>query len=151
MASCCSSEPPEEKPNLNADSDTDSEDMLKTGWKDRYYEQVKASDGFDVENFSYTTALTLITPINLEVGLLEDVNKWSDLAIKDYNKKNNKSYEFVKVVKANARVVQGLVFFITFEAKDAVNGQSEIFQARVFEGYGLQPSEMDFCRLKPTT
>uniref|UniRef100_A0A5B6Z325 Cystatin domain-containing protein n=1 Tax=Davidia involucrata TaxID=16924 RepID=A0A5B6Z325_DAVIN len=153
----CSSEPPEKKPKLNAsDSDCDSEAseiMPEKDWE-AYVDQVNASDGFDVDDFSHHEALAIITPLRNLCGEspdLEIVNKNSVFAITDYNKKHNANYELVKVVKANARVVQGVYYFITFEAKDAVDGHSKIFQAMVLDGFGLRPSEVDFCRLKPTT
>uniref|UniRef100_A0A5B6Z2Q7 Cystatin domain-containing protein n=1 Tax=Davidia involucrata TaxID=16924 RepID=A0A5B6Z2Q7_DAVIN len=127
--------------------------MTKKDWLSENYDDTM-TNGFDVEDFSNTRALSLITPLaNPEEDLLliKDLNKWSDFSIKDYNVKHNANYEFVKVVNANSLFVQGVYFYITFEAKDAVHSQSKIFQAKVFEGYGLCPSEFEFCRIKPTT
>ncbi|XP_073103786.1 uncharacterized protein [Elaeis guineensis] len=76
---------------------------------------------------------------------------FSELALKKYNNDNGTNYELVEVVKVNMRIVSGVIFYITFTAKDAdaTDGVPEVFQARVVNliNNGV---EVCLCRLKPT-
>ncbi|KAA8523135.1 hypothetical protein F0562_009558 [Nyssa sinensis] len=76
---------------------------------------------------------------------LKNLNKLSDLAVKHYNEKSNSKYEFVKFVKATVLPHRGFLYHITFEAKekDAVDGQSITFQAKVYDGRKLWDTEPD--------
>jgi len=53
-----------------------------------------------------------------------------------YNEKEGSDLELVKVVKANVKVVDGFLYYITFEAKDASSGdgRTSTFQAEVYRG-----------------
>ncbi|KAK2998800.1 hypothetical protein RJ639_023511 [Escallonia herrerae] len=132
------------------DSDT-SDDMTAEDW-DKYIAQVRASDGFDVDDVT-TEVIGLIHPIDDLYArgpiLIESLSSLSRTAIDWYNSQN----VFDKLVKANMTAVSGAIYYITFEAEDAGAGLANTFQARVFEGGpeadGTPNVEVELCRIKP--
>ncbi|KAL7213686.1 hypothetical protein ACSBR2_016250 [Camellia fascicularis] len=94
----------------------------------RYNKQVKESGGFDVEAF-HPCSYCIIRPLKkLNMRLRKKLERYSKRAIAEFNLKNSTNFQFVKVHKANARVVSGLVYYITFAAKDPAATEFEIFQ-----------------------
>ncbi|KAK3026070.1 hypothetical protein RJ639_042562 [Escallonia herrerae] len=98
------------------------------------------TQGFDIDDFALTiakVAFAIIVP-------LRDLKKQSQLmqesiishskdAIEMFNNLRGKKFEFVDVVKANMEGVAGIIFYITFTAKDA-DSKVETFQTKVFDG-----------------
>ncbi|KAI7994709.1 hypothetical protein LOK49_LG11G00263 [Camellia lanceoleosa] len=51
--------------------------------------------------------------------IVDDLKTFSELALNQYNDKELKNLEFVKVVKANMGCCAGFKYYITFDVKDA--------------------------------
>ncbi|XP_073104049.1 uncharacterized protein [Elaeis guineensis] len=75
---------------------------------------------------------------------------FSELALEKYNKDHGTNYELVEVVRVNARGVAGVIYYITFTAKDAAaaDGVPKVFQACVKDMIRTGV-EVSLCRLKP--
>ncbi|KAG5530157.1 hypothetical protein RHGRI_030507 [Rhododendron griersonianum] len=98
---------------------------------------VKIGDIPDVELDEYSQ-------IKEQLQGLEDM---ADLAIKHYNDQNDKSYQFVKVIKANTRWDGGSTNNITFQAKDdTTDSPPRNFQARVAKF--MDSTKVLFCRVE---
>ncbi|KAK2973675.1 hypothetical protein RJ640_000203 [Escallonia rubra] len=104
------------------------ESKLVDFWGDRvsvkqlfdHHKQIEETGGFDVDYVrGSNSVLGMIQPLDDDSGFYPEVEPSSKLAIEDYNKKHGTKYEFEKVVKVNSQVVVGVMFYITFEAKDA--------------------------------
>ncbi|KAI7981613.1 Cellulose synthase-like protein E6 [Camellia lanceoleosa] len=77
----------------------------------------------------------------LVFNLDEIANKlktFSELALKQFNEKEGRNLEFVKIVKANRTICAGSRYYITFDVKDAnaVDDGTMEFQACVWGGIG---------------
>ncbi|GAV90669.1 Cystatin domain-containing protein [Cephalotus follicularis] len=119
-----------------------------------YHKQVEESNGFDVDLFPDPHAMGgIIKPMG---PLLEDeewltvVEECAATALDKYNKDNETSLVLVKVLKANDVIVAGVVYYITFEVKDAnggVDAETRVFQAQVW-GTISEGDEVSICRPK---
>uniref|UniRef100_A0A2N9FLC9 Cystatin domain-containing protein n=1 Tax=Fagus sylvatica TaxID=28930 RepID=A0A2N9FLC9_FAGSY len=72
---------------------------------------------------------------------------YSKEAIEKYNTEQKKNFKFKEVVKANAKVVQGVDYYITFKAEDASTGVIQTFQTLVYDG--IKEREITLIRIKP--
>ncbi|CAL5427658.1 unnamed protein product [Camellia sinensis] len=113
------------------------------------------SDGMheftDKEFQEYDRQLTQSDPVfNLD-EIADDLKTFSELALKQYNDKEFKKLEFVKVVKANVGLCAGFKYYITFDVKDAdaVDGGTMEFEACVWDGIGH--TDVLISRLKIST
>ncbi|CAL5408232.1 unnamed protein product [Camellia sinensis] len=114
----------------------------------RYNKQVEESGGFDVEAFPPCSDC-IIRPLGkLDKRLRKKLERYSKRAIAEFNLKNSINFQFVKVHKANARLVSGLEYFITFAAKDPAATESEIFQVSLYAPIGAN-IEIYLCQIKP--
>ncbi|CAH8381643.1 unnamed protein product [Eruca vesicaria subsp. sativa] len=114
-------------------------------------EQIVNSQGFDVD-FSKLRYL-----FDFQPAFLDDTDtdrgreffgRLSAEAIEIYNKREGTGFEFVEVEKANIYSNSGEVYFITFVAKDPLDHQTKVFQAKVIHVFCRQIVH-SFCRLKP--
>ncbi|XP_059662958.1 uncharacterized protein LOC132308763 [Cornus florida] len=144
-------EVPAQRETIQETDSDDEEKMDELFWQ--YRKQAEDSNGFDVDNYPLLRSyLGLISPIswpNESEGLPKLIKKLSKKAIRQYNRDYKVNYDFVKVQKANQQVAAGFIYYITFEAKDANDGGSKIFQAEVFDG--IKKTEVVSCRPKPPT
>ncbi|XP_059663395.1 uncharacterized protein LOC132309058 [Cornus florida] len=102
-----------------------------------YNARAKATDGFSVPYFPKAFALCMITPVrglSKDKETLERISNHSKRALQSYNKAKESDYEFVRVIKANTEILTGILYYITFEAKDGKSGEPQIFQAKVLRG-----------------
>ncbi|KAI7999372.1 UPF0725 protein [Camellia lanceoleosa] len=114
----------------------------------RYSKQVEESGGFDVEAF-HPCSYCVIRPLKkLNKRLRKKLERYSKRAIAEFNLKNSTNFQFVKVHKANARVVSGLVYYITFAAKDPAATEFEIFQVSLYAPIAAD-IRIYLCRIKP--
>ncbi|KAB1227504.1 Cysteine proteinase inhibitor [Morella rubra] len=97
------------------------------------------SDGFDVPAMPDVFSCGMIQPYDIK-GEMEriEIGRFAQLAIDEYNRRFEKKkgkLEFVKVLKAMCGVVAGVIFYITFDAKDlADGGMIKTYQSEVFRG-----------------
>ncbi|KAG5514277.1 hypothetical protein RHGRI_035621 [Rhododendron griersonianum] len=99
-----------------------------------YNKRVEESEGFDVGKVpDKVLEPGLIKPIPIKSPRgVKEFNDLSRLAIERYNKQNEKSYKFVKLIRVNCRRVKGLVYYITFLGKeDGSCDPPKNFQARM--------------------
>ncbi|KAF7140206.1 hypothetical protein RHSIM_Rhsim06G0038100 [Rhododendron simsii] len=69
------------------------------------------------------------------------------LAIKGYNEEHATTYKFVKLIRVNMKSVGGIVYYITFQAKDMKSGsRPQNFQTRVFQS--IRDTKVRLCRLE---
>ncbi|KAH7858324.1 hypothetical protein Vadar_022426 [Vaccinium darrowii] len=117
-------------------------------WKEYYYKMIEENEGFDLGDLpSNLDTIGLITPLrnlNHSLPLLEKASK---SAIALFNKQNGKKYKFVEVIRANAKLVSGFFFYITFAAEDKDVGSLKNFQALVYSK--INEVFVKFCRLEP--
>ncbi|CAL5354485.1 unnamed protein product [Camellia sinensis] len=158
----CSSAEEKEDPRskivfYNYDDDSDVEDdsdgMHEFTDKEfqEYDRQLTQSDGFDVMYFPRSFGFGGTEPVfNLD-EIADDLKTFSELALKQYNDKEFKKLEFVKVVKANMGLCAGFKYYITFDVKDAdaVDGGTMEFEACVWDGIGH--TDVLISRLKIST
>ncbi|KAK2972179.1 hypothetical protein RJ640_030724 [Escallonia rubra] len=166
MADAVAAEPEPKRPkvdqegskqnNVNAEGYMSEDEIDPADWI-KYLKQVKASEGFDIDDFAPIIA-QVAYDITIPMGPMET---WEDKevemvfgnakkAIAKFNDENGTNYEFVDVVKANYDIVAGYIFYITFLAK-AADGGIETFQAKVYDGIpgdGESAFEIYFCRIK---
>ncbi|KAE9454724.1 hypothetical protein C3L33_13360, partial [Rhododendron williamsianum] len=137
-----------------ADTDDDSDsDLDMTDEEDRLYsEQVEKSGGFDVGFIPGVNMLGQIFPMDIEDKRFFDYDFGSQLAVDEYRRRfkdENRELEFVKVLKVMSQVANVVRFYITFEAKDLVDGDKiKIYQAVVLLEVGTKITVKSF-RLKP--
>ncbi|KAG5520630.1 hypothetical protein RHGRI_033270 [Rhododendron griersonianum] len=158
----------------DTDDDSDSEQDM-TEEEDRLYsEQVEKSGGFDVGFIPGVNMLGQIFPMDIEDKRFFDYDFGSQLAVDEYRLRfksvdafvlyqfmisvllykektedEKRELEFVKVLKVMSQVVNGVRFYITFEAKDLADGDKiKIYQAVVLLGVGNKITVKSF-RLKP--
>lgn len=76
------------------------------------------------------------------------------LALEKYNADNQgANFVFDDLVKTTGKLVCGVIFYITFKAKDASNGAAQTFQAQVWDTMlpkNAKPPVVDSCSIKPT-
>ncbi|KAI8000403.1 hypothetical protein LOK49_LG09G00108 [Camellia lanceoleosa] len=103
--------------------------------------------GFEIEQqFEMTHEDSL--RYNKQVKESGKLECYSKKAIAEFNLKNSTNFQFVKVHKANARVVSGLVYYITFAAKDPAATEFEIFQVSLHAPIRAD-IKIYLCRIKP--
>ncbi|XP_049377118.1 uncharacterized protein LOC125841973 [Solanum stenotomum] len=110
--------------------------MDKPLW-DKYYKQIKESEGFDIQDFPGRCWMTTVFPLPYYLDDPENYNKLKDYAskaLKLYNDDNGTCYEVDKMLKVNGGGCSDFIYYLTFTVK---NGVEDIFQAKVVE-------EMDF-------
>ncbi|XP_015087714.1 uncharacterized protein LOC107031034 [Solanum pennellii] len=104
----------------------------KAVW-DRYFDQIRESEGFDIKDYPGSCPLTSIYPMTNYLDTPANVEMLKDYcakALEHYNTDNGTKYEVDRIVKVNEGGCQGFVYYITFTVK---NGDSEYFQAKVVE------------------
>ncbi|KAG5530159.1 hypothetical protein RHGRI_030508 [Rhododendron griersonianum] len=126
-----------------------------------YNKTVFESDGFDCPYVPPEVSIPgILKPVKVgdipDVALdeysqikeqLKGLEDMADLAIKHYNDQNVKSFQFVKVIKANTRWDGGSTNNITFQAKDDTTGSPPWnFQARVAKF--MDNTKVLFCRVE---
>ncbi|GMP46848.1 hypothetical protein CsSME_00014850 [Camellia sinensis var. sinensis] len=101
-----------------------------------YSRQIKDSEGFDVMDFPESFSCGKIIPIIDLNDRANHLKTLSELALREYYEKEKTKLEFVKFVKANGELCEGLQYYITFDVKDAdaVDGPILTFQALVWDG-----------------
>ncbi|GMI67079.1 hypothetical protein like AT1G63190 [Hibiscus trionum] len=131
--------------------DSDDEGMNKELWS-KYEAEVISSRGYDVGEYNCISC-GMIIPI--DVNYIEELPSYAVMAVDDYNRQNHTNFKFVELLKGNARVVSGVVYYITFKVEDANTGTAETFQTRVWQKIrgrnGEDRFEIQECRIKPTT
>ncbi|KAM7459537.1 hypothetical protein LguiA_036531 [Lonicera macranthoides] len=132
------------------DSDDDYSDPEERARDYRkYYQQLAASDGFDVDYFpKINTLMGMTIPLD-NVDTDPHLHELSGFAIRSYNEENGTNYEVVGVTKTTAYNCSGFVYNITLKAEDAVAGTgNDIFRASVYEAiFGSR--ECISCELQP--
>ncbi|CAL5430320.1 unnamed protein product [Camellia sinensis] len=160
--SCSSAKEEKEDPRseivfYNYDDDSDVEDdsdgMHEFTDKElqEYDRQLTQSDGFDVMYFPRSFAFGTTMPVfNLD-EIANKLKTFSELALKQFNEKEGRNLEFVKIVKANRTICAGSRYYITFDVKDAnaVDDGTMEFQACVWGGIGH--TDVLISRLKAST
>ncbi|CAL5354488.1 unnamed protein product [Camellia sinensis] len=120
---------------LDVEDDSDGMHEFTDREYQEYNRQITESDGFDVMSFPRSFACGTTTPLSNFNEIADDLKAFSELALKEYNEKEHTNLEFVKVVKANAAVCAGCMYYITFDIRDAaaaaVDGGTTEFQACV--------------------
>ncbi|KAL3499584.1 hypothetical protein ACH5RR_038677 [Cinchona calisaya] len=104
----------------------------------RYYKQVGDSEGFDV--FDYPGPALIngnIVPLSIEEDKDREfysyLSNLASTALAGVNSNEEASYVFHKLVRVNSLVVGGMMFFITFEARNSLCADDiERFQAKIF-------------------
>ncbi|XP_028079321.1 uncharacterized protein LOC114281078 [Camellia sinensis] len=139
----------------DSDDEIDYEDVDEFGMHEmtdkeykEYSRQIKDSEGFDVMDFPESFSCGKIIPIIDLNDRANHLKTLSELALKEYYEKEKTKLEFVKFVKANGELCEGLQYYITFDVKDAdaVDGPILTFQALVWDG--IYRIEVLLCRLK---
>ncbi|XP_038705074.1 uncharacterized protein LOC120000961 isoform X1 [Tripterygium wilfordii] len=129
------------------DDDSDDDSKVPKELYEMYCKQVKESECFDVIDMGELLWIGMVKRQNVDH---EPTRKFAtplaEMAIKQFNEKENATFEFVRLVTLTSRVVEGALLYITFEAKDAY-AQIKTFQAQVH--CGIDRDEVKFCRLKP--
>ncbi|XP_050213710.1 uncharacterized protein LOC126665062 isoform X2 [Mercurialis annua] len=123
--------------------DFELQEKMKEEKYEKYFKQVSASGGFDVDSLCSDSSLVdEIRPL-LRVGGEpdEDLKVMTDFAIEQQNKQEGTNLQLVKIVKANFGLVSGGMYYITIEAKD---GEENIntYQAQVYDGFKHRELEL---------
>ncbi|KAE9450821.1 hypothetical protein C3L33_17279, partial [Rhododendron williamsianum] len=136
----------------DVEDDSDGMHEMTDKEHEEYERQIKESDGFDVMHFPRSFGFGKIVPLFSFAldEVVEDLKSYSQLALKQYNKIENRKLEFVKVVKGNRQGVAGFLYFITFDVKDPddIDGCTMEFQAEVWDG--ISKTTIVLCRPKPS-
>ena len=124
----------------------------------KYHSQVEESENYDVYDFPGFRYMGLIVPIVYDTG--DDVEEVEDddpnrneviraaeKAIENFNEKHGKLYRFDKVVRATGGVCAGIMYYITFLAKEDIGGEATTFQAQVWGKIGNE-LDVEVCRVK---
>ncbi|XP_018814750.2 uncharacterized protein LOC118343654 [Juglans regia] len=112
-----------------------------------YSEQVLKSDGFDVSDIPGVNCFHQILPCNIDYNY-DKYKRYSQLAIDEYNRRFKDELEFVKVLKAMGQASRGIMYYITFVAKELGDGgEIKTYQAVVLDG--LESETAESFRLKP--
>ncbi|XP_044472067.1 cysteine proteinase inhibitor-like [Mangifera indica] len=74
-----------------------------------------------------------------------EIDSLARFAVDEYNKKQNSTLQFVKVVKAKQQVVSGTVYYLTLEAKEG--DQKKLYEAKVWEKPWLHFKELQEFKL----
>ncbi|XP_038706142.1 UPF0725 protein At4g29550-like isoform X2 [Tripterygium wilfordii] len=128
--------------------DDDDMEMPEDVYKE-YARQVEESEGFEVDDFSQYSMFNMVTRLKISDHSRNLATPFAELAIKQFNEKENTNFVFVRLLILTSMVVRGVDLYITFEAKDA-DGQIKTFQALVLLAPGKEEDELKFCRLKPS-
>ncbi|KAL3499585.1 hypothetical protein ACH5RR_038678 [Cinchona calisaya] len=117
----------------------------------RYYKQVGDSEGFDVFDYPGPSLINgNIVPLSIEedegTEFYSYLSNLASTALAGVNSNEEASYMFHKLVRANSLVVGGMMFFITFEARNSLRADAiERFQAEIFCP-DYTSSEVMLCR-----
>ncbi|XP_049385998.1 uncharacterized protein LOC125850150 [Solanum stenotomum] len=104
----------------------------KAVW-DRYFQQIRESEGFDIKDYPGSCPITSIYPMTNYLDTpanVEMLKGYCAKALEQYNTNNGTKYEVDRILKVNEGGCQGFIFYITFSVK---NGEDEYFQAKVVE------------------
>ncbi|KAH7851018.1 hypothetical protein Vadar_006124 [Vaccinium darrowii] len=102
-----------------------------------YRRKIEENDNFDVDpcpNCCRGSLAPGIQRVHHSVHPADHIRVYSEIALMKYNEKEGSDLELVKVVKANVKVVNGFVYYITFDAEDASSGQNSMPNQR---GYNV--------------
>jgi len=69
--------------------------------------------------------------------LFHRLTKSATLAIADYSSKTKRNYQFVNIEMVVLKIVNGVFYYITFQANNAEN-ECETFEAMVFTKRGMR-------------
>ncbi|XP_038704057.1 ATP-dependent DNA helicase CHL1-like isoform X1 [Tripterygium wilfordii] len=131
----------------DSDDDSDDEANVPKELYEMYCKQLKESECFDVIDMGEHLWIGMVKRQNVDHDPTRKfATPFAEMAIKQFNEKENANFEFVRLVALTSRVVVGALLYITFEAKDAC-AQIKTFQAQVHRG--IERDEVKFCRLKP--
>lgn len=120
--------------------------MDKALWE-RYYKQIKESEGFDITDYPGGCWMTTVFPMPNYLNNPKNVDKlkgYAGKALKQYNNSKTTNYEVENILKVNGGGCRDFIYYLTFSVK---NGEHDIFQAKVVEDldYNL---EFPIIRLK---
>uniref|UniRef100_A0A0V0HCE9 Putative ovule protein n=1 Tax=Solanum chacoense TaxID=4108 RepID=A0A0V0HCE9_SOLCH len=100
----------------------------KAVW-DRYFQQIRESEGFDIRDYPGFCRLATVHPNFLKgPANFEMLKGYAGEALGQYNEKNDTKYEVKDILKVNGSGCKDINFFITFTV---TNGEKEYFQAKV--------------------
>ncbi|CAL0307478.1 unnamed protein product [Lupinus luteus] len=70
-----------------------------------------------------------------------EIQDLARFAVEDHNKKEHASLEFVKVISAKEQIVQGVLYYITLEAKD--HHRKKIYETKIWDRPWLNLKEVE--------
>ncbi|TMW96503.1 hypothetical protein EJD97_007236 [Solanum chilense] len=115
--------------------------MDKAVWE-KYYQQVKESEGFDITDYPGQCAMTTVYPMPFYLNDPKNVDMMTDYAgkaLRQYNDEKGTNYEVNDILKVNGGGCRDFIFYITFSVKTC-DDKDDIFQAKVVKDlrYRLQ-------------
>ncbi|XP_055812418.1 uncharacterized protein LOC129882241 [Solanum dulcamara] len=127
--------------------DPNDKKVDKAVW-DRYFQQIRESEGFDIKDYPGSCPLTTIFPM---VNYLkaparvenEMLKGYAAKALEQYNNKNGTKYEVDHILKVNVCPGRYYIFYITLSVK---NGEAGYFQAKVVRDID---QSLDFPVVRP--
>ncbi|XP_055960895.1 protein HASTY 1-like [Mercurialis annua] len=121
----------------------------------KYMEQLEASEGFEMGDFSNVRAFGMIQPMKLNERSIAELDKYIKMALEEFNQKENSNFECVEIEKASVLGELRTEYYITFKAKDENRVSTFTFQALIFYDYVCEKrhyeTSVGICRLKPDT
>lgn len=103
---------------------------------DRYFQQVRESEGFDIEDYPGSCPLTTVYPMTYYAKHPNNIIKlkgFAEKALEQYNEINGTKYEVKDILKLNGQSCRDFKYYITFTV---TNGDKEYFQAKVVQHIG---------------
>ncbi|KAL0703326.1 hypothetical protein Bca4012_069751 [Brassica carinata] len=117
--------------------------------------QVTETQGFDMDfsqfryDFNYRPVDFDDNSLVIDGETMRDLlNRLSRKSLEQFNQDKETKYEFVEVIKANYHMAgAGIMFFITFQAKEVFSSSGHVFQAKSHYSY-FSPNKYITCDLK---
>lgn len=105
---------------------------IEPHYLDSYAQQLRDTQGFDIDYFKGMGTWNLITPVRHEDVNGEFYREFAQEAINHHNlNEKDGKLELVKVLKVNLQSVADPLIFMTFEAEDTVHRERKTYQAQL--------------------
>ncbi|XP_058220971.1 uncharacterized protein LOC131331138 [Rhododendron vialii] len=120
-----------------------------------YSRKLRASEGFDVGDVPARLLIEVIRPVRQQsdpLALQQGFSDMAKVALGVYNENQGTRYQFFQVIRVNCVFTGALWYYITFQAKNVMDGsQLKNFQAVTSLGRlgSEEKTQVKFCRVEP--
>ncbi|XP_075090001.1 uncharacterized protein LOC107775864 isoform X3 [Nicotiana tabacum] len=126
----------------------DSEEEIDEAVWDKYLQQIRESEGFDIKDYPGPSLMVTVFPMPYYLTDPENLvmlKGYAEKALKKYNDTNSTCWEVDDILKVNGEGGRSFIFYITLSVKTQ-KGEKDYFQAKVVRDLD---GHLDFPIVRP--